>query len=443
MALSLFFTEEHDMLRQSIREFVEKELAPHAEEWEEEQMFPDWVFKRMGELGYLGLHYPEEYGGGGGDYFTNIVLAEEITRCGSGSLGMAIAVQVGMATPPILKFGTEEQKQKYLVPAIAGDKIACLGITEPGAGSDVANLSTYAEKVNGGWRVNGNKIFITNGYRANFMTLVARTEKRKGYKGMSLFLVDTDTPGFVVNRKLDKVGCRASDTAEIFFEDMMIPEDSIMGEEGRGFYNIMWELQGERLIGSALAIAGSKLTLEGVIQYTKEREQFGKPICKNQAIAHRLADMATELEAAQALTYLCAWKVDQGEYPVMEISMAKLISAQVAFKVADEAMQFMGGYGYMMEYPVQRSWRDARLGRIGGGTDEIMREIIATTMGRVDSLKSKRARETAPFFQRTPFYQTSPTNERTHARPPHSEMWRRWDTVASPFGCRYRLRDTN
>jgi alkylation response protein AidB-like acyl-CoA dehydrogenase len=381
MAPSLFFTEEHDMLRQSIREFVEKELAPHAEEWEEEQMFPNWVFKRMGELGYLGLHFPEEYGGGGGDYFTNIVLAEEITRCGSGSLGMAIAVQVGMATPPILKFGSEEQKQKYLVPAIAGDKIACLGITEPGAGSDVASLTTYAEKVDGGWRVNGNKIFITNGYRADFMTLVARTEKVKGYKGMSLFMVDTDTPGFVVNRKLDKVGCRASDTAEIFFEDMMLPEDAIMGEEGRGFYNIMWELQGERLIGSALAIAGSKLTLEGAIAYTKEREQFGKPICKNQAIAHRIADMATKLEAAEALIYLCAWKVEQGEYPVKEISMAKLISAQVAFEVADECMQFMGGYGYMMEYPVQRSWRDARLGRIGGGTDEIMREIIATTMG--------------------------------------------------------------
>ncbi|RJP26776.1 MAG: acyl-CoA dehydrogenase [Actinobacteria bacterium] len=381
MGLSLFFNEEHEMLRQSIREFVEKELAPHAEEWEEEGLFPDWVFKRMGELGYLGLHYPEEYGGGGGDYFTNIVLAEEITRCGSGSLGMAIAVQVGMATPPVLKFGTEEQKQKYLVPAIAGDKIACLGITEPGAGSDVASLATYAEKVNGGWRVNGNKIFITNGYRANFMTLVARTEKVKGYKGMSLFLVDTDTPGFVVNRKLDKVGCRASDTAEIFFEDMMLPEDAMLGEEGRGFYNIMWELQGERLIGSALAIAGAKLTLEGAIAYTKEREQFGKPICKNQAIAHRIADLATKLEAAEALTYLCAWKVDQGEYPVKEISMAKLIGAQVAYEVADEAMQFMGGYGYMMEYPVQRSWRDARLGRIGGGTDEIMREIIATTMG--------------------------------------------------------------
>jgi acyl-CoA dehydrogenase len=381
MALSLFFTEEHEMLRQSIREFCEKELAPNAQQWEDDEGFPDWVFKRMGELGYLGLHFPEEYGGGGGDYFTNIVLAEEIGRSGCGGLSMAIAVQVGMATPPILAFGNEDQKQKYLVPAIAGDKIACLGITEPEAGSDVANLSTYAEKVNGGYKVNGNKIFITNGARANFMTLVARTEKKKGYKGMSLFLVDTDTKGFVVSRKLDKVGMRSSDTAEIFFEDMVIPEESMLGEEGRGFYNIMWELQGERLIGAAAAIGGAALTLEGVIEYTKERVQFGKPICQNQAIAHRIADLASEIEAAKSLVYLCAWKNDQGEYPVKEISMAKLLTAQVAFKVADEAMQFMGGYGYMMEYPVQLAWRDSRLGRIGGGTDEIMREIIATSMG--------------------------------------------------------------
>ncbi len=381
MVASPYFTEEHDMLRQSIREFVEKELAPHAEEWEEEEMFPNWVFKRMGELGFLGLRYPEEYGGGGGDYFTEIVLMEEITRCGSGSLGMAVGVQMGMATPPILKFGNEEQKQKYLVPAIAGDSIACLGITEPGAGSDVASLTTYAEKVDGGWKVNGNKTFITNGWRADFMTLVARTDKVKGYKGISLFLVDCDTPGFVKSRKLDKVGCRSSDTAEIFFEDMFIPDDSLLGEEGKGFYHIMWELQGERLIAAALSVAGSKLVLEEAIQYTKEREQFGKAICKNQAIAHRIADLATKLEACEAFLYSCAWKVNHGEFPAGEISMVKLISSQVACEVADEAMQFMGGYGYMMEYAVQRSWRDSRLGRIGGGTDEIMREIIATTMG--------------------------------------------------------------
>ncbi len=378
----LFFTEEHEMLRRSVREFVEKELAPHADEWEAEGLFPDWVFRRLGELGYLGLHFPEEYGGGGGDYFTNIVLMEELAKCGSFGVNTGVAVQIGMATPPILAFGTEEQKRKYLVPAIRGEKIACLGITEPEAGSDVASVKTFAEKVPGGWRVNGNKIFITNGYRAHFMTLLARTDReKKGYKGMSLFLVDTDTPGYIVSRKLDKVGQWSSDTAEIFFQDMVIPEDALLGEEGRGFYNIMWELQGERLIVAVAVIAIAEVTLQQAIEYGRERVQFGKPIVKNQAIAHRIADLATELEAARSLTYITAWRYDRGEYPVKEISMAKLLATQVAFRVCDEAMQFMGGYGYMMEYPVQKAWRDMRVSRIGGGTDEIMREIIATSLG--------------------------------------------------------------
>ena len=381
MADNLFFTDEHNMLRQSVRDFVNRELVPNADAWEEEGFFPDWVFQRLGELGYLGLHFPEEYGGGGGDYFTNIVLMEELAKCGSFGVNTGIAVQIGMATPPILIFGTEEQKQRYLVPAIRGEKIACLGITEPEAGSDVSNVKTFAEKTGGGWKVNGNKIFITNGYRADFMTLLARTEKIKGYKGMSIFLVDTDTPGYTVSRKLDKVGQWSSDTAEIFFEDMLIPEDSMLGEEGRGFYNIMWELQGERLIVAVAVIAIAEVTLQQAIDYGKERVQFGKPIIKNQAIAHRVADLATELEAAKSLAYMTAWRYDRGEYPVKEISMAKLIGTQVAFRVADEAMQIMGGYGYMMEYPAQKAWRDMRIARIGGGTDEIMREIIATTMG--------------------------------------------------------------
>ena len=382
MAADLFFTDEHNLLRQSVREFVQRELVPHAEEWEEEGFFPDWVFKRLGELGYLGLHFPEEYGGGGGDYFTDIVLMEELANCGSFGVNTGVAVQLGMATPPILKFGSEEQKQRYLVPAIQGERIACLGITEPEAGSDVSNVKTFAEKANGGWKVNGNKIFITNGWRADFMTLLARTDKeKKGYRGMSIFLVDTDTPGFVKSRKLEKVGQRSSDTAEIFFEDMFIPEDAMMGEEGRGFYNIMWELQGERLIVAVAVIAIAEVTLQQAVEYGKERVQFGKPIIKNQALAHRVADLATELEAAKSLTYLTAWKYDQGEYPVKEISMAKLMSTQVAFRVTDEAVQLMGGYGYMMEYPVQKAWRDMRIARIGGGSDEIMREIIATTMG--------------------------------------------------------------
>ena len=382
MAEGLFFTAEHDMLRQSVRDFVNKELVPNADAWEEERLFPDWVFRRLGELGYLGLHYPEEYGGGGGDYFTNVVLMEELAKCGSFGVNTGVAVQIGMATPPILAFGTEEQKQRYLVPAIKGEKIACLGITEPEAGSDVSSVKTFAERIDGGWRVNGNKIFITNGYRADFMTLLARTEReKKGYKGMSLFLVDTDTPGYVVSRKLDKVGQWSSDTAEIFFEDMAIPEEALLGEEGRGFYNIMWELQGERLIVAVAVIAIAEVTLQQAVDYARERVQFGKPIIKNQAIAHRVADLATELEAAKSLAYVTAWRYDKGEYPVKEISMAKLIGTRVAFQVTDEALQIMGGYGYMMEYPAQKAWRDMRIARIGGGTDEIMREIIATTMG--------------------------------------------------------------
>ena len=378
---SLFFNEEHNMLRQSIKEFVQKELVEHNEEWDEAGLVPEWVFRRMGELGYLGLRFPEEYGGGGGDFFTNIVLMEELAFGDCGGVGAAVGIQCDMATPPILAFGTEEQKQRYLVPAIKGEKIACLGITEPGAGSDVASLSTYAEKVPGGWKVNGNKIFITNGYRADFMTLLARTEKTKGYKGMSLFLVDTDTPGYVVSRKLDKVGQRASDTAEIFFEDMILPEDALLGEQGRGFQNIMWELQGERLIVAATCVAGARVVLQKAIDYTKERVQFGRPIIKNQAISHRIADLAARIEAVQSLVYTTAWQLDHGGYPTTEVSAAKLLAAQLMFDVADEGMQFMGGYGYMMENPMQRMWRDSRILRIAGGTDEIQREIIAMSMG--------------------------------------------------------------
>ena len=376
------FSEEHTELRRSIRSFVETELAPHAAEWEKDKYFPDWVFNRMGELGFLGLAYPEEYGGGGGDYLCSIVLAEEMTRCGSGGLAMAIAVQTDMAVPPLYKFGTEEQKQQYLVPAIKGEKIFCLGITEPDAGSDVQNISTTAQKVDGGWVVNGRKIFITNGKRAHAMTLVAKTDREAGHQGISLFVVDTDTPGYKVERTLDKVGMHASDTGEISFTDMFLPDDALLGKEGEGFYNISWELQGERLIGAAGSIEGARRALEGAIAYALQRETFGKPIAKHQVIRHELADMATEVEAAQQLVYDAAVKVARGEYPVREITMAKLLTGEVAFRTSDRALQIFGGYGYSMEVPIQRGWRDSRLIRIGGGTDEVMREVI----GRMEGL---------------------------------------------------------
>jgi alkylation response protein AidB-like acyl-CoA dehydrogenase len=268
------------------------------------------------------------------------------------------------------------------VPALSGEKIFVLGITEPGAGSDVQGISTTARKVDGGWLIDGRKIFITNGRRAHAMTLVAKTDRDAGHKGISLFVVDTDTPGYEVARVLDKVGMRASDTGEITFTEMFVPDDALLGKEGEGFYNISWELQGERLIGAAGTIAGANRQFQAALAYAKERETFGKPIGKHQVIRHYLADMATEIEAARQLVYAAAWKVNNGEYPVREISMAKLLTGEVAWKVADKAMQIFGGFGYSMESPIQRGWRDTRLIRIGGGTDEVMREII----GRMEGL---------------------------------------------------------
>jgi alkylation response protein AidB-like acyl-CoA dehydrogenase len=376
-----YFTAEHEELRQSIRKFVETELAPHAQEWETDAYFADWVFPRMGELGYLGLHYPVEYGGQGGDYFASVVLSEEMARSRCGGLGMAVAVQTDMASPPILKFGTEEQKQNYLVPAIKGTKVACLGITEPNAGSDVQNVQTWAKPDGDDWIINGSKIFITNGIRADYITLVARTDRGRGFEGVTLFLVDCDTPGFIRSRKLEKVGMLASDTAELAFEDMRVPKDAVLGEVGQGFYNIMWELQGERMIGAAGAIAGAQLTFDATLEYAKQRQAFGKPIGQQQVIKHMLVDMATKIELAREYNYSVAKRFGEGEYPVKEISMAKLVSGQVAHEVADTAMQIWGGAGYMADNPVQRAWRDTRLIRIGAGTDEIMKEVIGKAYG--------------------------------------------------------------
>ena len=376
-----FFTPEHDALRAAVRRFAEEELAPHADKWEEEGDFPDWVFRRAGELGFLGLTYPEEYGGQAGDYFTTIVFAEEIGRCNSGGVAMGLTVQTDMASAPINKFGTDEQKRKYLAPAIAGEKIACLGISEPNAGSDVMNIETTAEMDAGEWVINGRKIFITNGYRAHFMTLVAKTKRYGRDAGHSLFIVDTDAPGFVRTRKLDKVGMRTSDTAEIAFEDCRVPKDSLLGNEGEGFKHIMWELQGERLIGAIAGAAGAERMLEAAIKYSNEREAFGRPIGKFQATRHKIAELATLVTGLRELIYYTGFRWNRGEYVVREISMAKLLAGQIGFKVADQCLQIFGGFGYSMEFPVQRGWRDSRLNRIGGGTDEIMREVIGKLEG--------------------------------------------------------------
>src|ERR1700754_1444751 len=374
------FTEEHEALRESIRAFVERELAPHAEEWEE-TTFPDSVFRRMGELGFLGLSMPEAYGGQGGDYYCNLVLAEELSRSHSGGLAMGLAVHTDMATPPILQFGTEEQKQRYLVPAIRGEKISCLGITEPDAGSDVAGIRTRAVRDGDEWVINGSKTYITNGHRADFIVLVTKTDPDAGYDGFTLFLVDMDLPGVMREKRLEKLGMHASDTALLAFQDVRVPASAALGEVGRGFYHIMWELQGERLIGAAGCVAGAQRVFDRTLEYARERTAFGRPIGGFQVTRHKFAEMATKIEAARQMVYATAWRFMNGEYPVREISMAKLHSARVAVEVADEGIQIHGGAGYMKEYGIERVWRDMRLNRIGAGTDEVMLDVIGRSYG--------------------------------------------------------------
>jgi len=374
------FTDEHEQLRESIGNFCRKELAPHSETWEE-TTFESWVFPRMGELGFLGLSYPEEYGGQGGDYFASLVLAEEMPKANCGGLAMAVAVQTDMATPPVHLFGTEEQKQRYLTPAIKGQKIACLGITEPDAGSDVAGIKTTAVRDGDEWVINGSKTFITNGHRADYIVLVTKTDKEAGYDGFTLFLVDMDSPGVIREEKLRKLGMHASDTALLAFQDVRVPHEAVLGEVGKGFYHIMWELQGERLIGAAGCVSGAQHLFDKTLKYANERTAFGRPIGKFQVTRHKFAEMATKIETARQMVYATGWRVQNGDYPVREISMAKLYASRIAFEVADECLQIHGGNGYMKEYGIERAWRDIRLNRIGAGTDEIMLEVIGRSYG--------------------------------------------------------------
>jgi alkylation response protein AidB-like acyl-CoA dehydrogenase len=374
------FTDEHEALRESIASFVAKELRPHAEEWEQ-TTFPDSVFQRMGELGFLGLDKPEAYGGQGGDYFSAIVLGEEMAGAACGGLAMGVAVQTDMALPPILAFGTEEQKREWAEPAIKGEKILCLGITEPDAGSDVAGIKTRAVREGDEWVINGSKTYITNGHRSDVIVLVTKTDPDAGYEGFTLFLVPMDAPGVIREARLKKLGMHASDTALLAFQDVRVPDSARLGEVGKGFFNIMWELQGERLIGAAGCNAGAQRCFNQTLEYAMERTAFGKSIGKFQAIRHKFADMATKIEASRQLTYTTAWRFANGEYPVREISMAKLFASRMACEVTDECLQIHGGAGYMVEYGIERAWRDMRLNRIGAGTDEVMLDVIGRSYG--------------------------------------------------------------
>jgi alkylation response protein AidB-like acyl-CoA dehydrogenase len=380
------FTDEHEDLRESMQAWVLKELFPHRNEWEE-TTWPSEVLRRAGELGYLGLCFPEEYGGQGGDYYYSLIRAECLSYSASGGTNMGFVVQTDMVLPPIHLLGTEEQKQRYLVPGIKGERIGCLGITEPGAGSDVANIRTKAIRDGDEYVINGSKIFITNGARADFIVMVVKTDPDEAHSGITLMVCDlrdsdgNPVPGFTVSRTLEKMGMHASDTAELTFEDMRVPADSVLGEIGKGFYHIGWELQGERLVAAAGCYAGAERMFERTLQYAKEREAFGRPIGRFQVIRHKFAEMATKIEAAKQFTYTVAWRYANGEYPVREITEAKLFASRVCCEVADECVQILGGYGYMKEYEIERAFRDVRLNRIGAGTDEIMLEVIGRSYG--------------------------------------------------------------
>ncbi len=388
--MSTYFSEEHTQFRKTVRDFCERELRPHVDQWEDDELFPRWVFEKAGELGVFGAHYPEAHGGSGGDYWYSIAKAEELPRCGAAGVSMALMVQSDMATPVLSDLGSPEQIEEFLKPALRGEKIAALGVSEPGCGSDVAAMRTWARRDGDDYVINGSKTFITNGTRADFITLMLKTEPDKGHAGISIVTFPTDVKGFHVSKKLKKIGNWSSDTAELFFEDCRVPRRYLLGEEGEGFRYLMQNFQSERLIASASATAGARLMLEDGIAYGRDRTAFGKPIIKREVWQHRIVDLATKLEAAEALTYRAADAYNTERYVKNEpvsfettrlISMSKAFVGDVTSEVADAMLQFHGGWGYIEDYHIARAWRDQRLFRLGGGTTETLRYYIAKLMG--------------------------------------------------------------
>ena len=375
------FTEDHEDLRAAVRSFVEKELRSRAEEWEEAGDFPVRdVVRQAGAMGLFGAKYEMDYGGTGPDLVADAVITEEFARCGSGGVAAALGAHKDLGPYYVYRFGAEDQRRRWLVPAVAGERVGALAVTEPGTGSDVASIETRAARDGDGWRITGRKAFITNGPVADFVVVAAKTEPDRGHKGITLFVVDTTEPGFSATR-METVGWRTSHTGELSFDHVRVADVNLLGELGRGFYHIMENFQWERLSMALGAVAGAEATLDAGIRYARDRTAFGRPVAKFQVWRHRFADLATEIEAARSLTYHALRKIVAGEDAVREVSMAKWYTAELAFRVADEALQVHGGYGYMMEFPVQRAWRDARLGPIGGGTTEVMKEVIGRQMG--------------------------------------------------------------
>jgi len=375
------FEEEHKMFRDSFSKWVAKEIAPHGEEWEEKGEFPFDLYQRVGELGFFAGEYPEEYGGVGGDFRYMVVFAEELAKCRSGGTAAGLTLHYSVAMPYIRDFGNEEQKEKYLVPGIRGETVGALAVTEPDAGSDVAGIRTRAVQVGDEFIINGAKTFITNGVRANWYIVACKTEPEQGRRGISHILVDKGTPGFTVSRKLDKLGWRASDTGELAFEDVRVPVTNVLGQKNRGFHQTMHGFQTERLGMAVGSTAAAQYCFDITLEYCKQRHAFGQPIGSFQVNKHKFADMLILVEASRRLAYHTVWLWINKLECAKEIAMCKVFCCENAVKVADMCIQLHGGYGYMMEYEVQRIWRDQRIQPIGGGTSEIQKEIIGRLLG--------------------------------------------------------------
>jgi citronellyl-CoA dehydrogenase len=384
------YREEHNQFRQTVRKFAEKELRPFIDEWEKAETFPNEVFKRAGELGIFAAHYPEEHGGGGGDFWFSVAKSEELVAGGMAGVTMGLLVQGDMATPVISDLGTKDQIAEFLTPAIHGEKIAALGVSEPNAGSDVAGIQTWAKKDGDDYVINGAKTYITNGTRADFVTLLVKTNPDAGAHGCSFFLVPTKTKGFSVAKKLQKIGNHSSDTAELAFEDMRVPKRYLLGEENMGFMYLMQNFQSERIIACTSACAGYQHALDMAVAYGRDRKAFGKPIIKREYWQHKFVDLYTKLEAGRALTYKGAEAYNEDKFvkkgqvdldTVKLISMAKIFVGESGTEIMDQCLQFHGGAGYIEEYPIARAWRDNRLFRIGGGTTETLRYYVAKLMG--------------------------------------------------------------
>jgi alkylation response protein AidB-like acyl-CoA dehydrogenase len=379
MSMGFDLTEEQQQVKRTVREFAEAEIKPHVMEWDEAQRLPREIFTKMGELGLTGVIVPEEYGGAGMGYVEYATVIEEIARV-DGSIGLSLAAHNSLCTNHIFQYGNEAQRKKYVTPLARGEKLGAWGLTEPGSGSDASGMKTTASRRDGGqggWTINGSKNFITHGISADVCVVIAITSREMRSRGVSAFVVERGAKGFIAGKKENKLGMRASETASIIFEDCWIPDENLIGEVGRGFVNAMQVLDGGRISIAALALGIAQGAYESALKYSQERKQFGQPIFDFQGIQFKLADMATQIDAARLLTLRAAWMKDNKRQTTRESAMAKLYASEIAVRVAEEAIQIHGGYGYTKDYPPEKYWRDSKLCTIGEGTSEVQRLVIA------------------------------------------------------------------